>query len=178
MGGVGGGGERSVAAAATTKVGALMARALLVMSCVARLDDEDMGAGGGVEEAWATSRWRLSNADEVRHLMVRESMNGVVGNLVGDRCLVPMQSTRCLIDFIGLQSSGSLQADFIVVICAIQCPDRIHPCFSLCFSSVLAVASLESDCEKGTTDEHKYPYGRKTDLRTKELGDEQKITIF
>uniref|UniRef100_A0A0E0IWY5 Uncharacterized protein n=1 Tax=Oryza nivara TaxID=4536 RepID=A0A0E0IWY5_ORYNI len=81
MGGVGGGGERSVAAAAKTKVGALMARALLVMSCVARLDDEDMGAGGGVEEAWATSRWRLSNADEVRHLMVRESMNGVVGNL-------------------------------------------------------------------------------------------------
>uniref|UniRef100_A0A0E0R2U6 Uncharacterized protein n=1 Tax=Oryza rufipogon TaxID=4529 RepID=A0A0E0R2U6_ORYRU len=69
MGGVGGGGELSVAAAATTEVGALMARALLVMSCVARLDDEDMGAGGGVEEAWATSRWRLSNADEVRHLM-------------------------------------------------------------------------------------------------------------
>uniref|UniRef100_A0A0E0F0Z3 Uncharacterized protein n=1 Tax=Oryza meridionalis TaxID=40149 RepID=A0A0E0F0Z3_9ORYZ len=82
-----------VAAAATTEVGALMARELLVTSRVARLDDEDMGAGGGVEEAWAMSRWRPSNADEVRHLMVRESMNGVVGNPVGDRCLVPMQST-------------------------------------------------------------------------------------
>mgnify|MGYP003702707531 CR=1 FL=1 len=42
------------------------------------------------------------------------------------------------------------------------------------------VVSLELDCEKGTTDErqHKCAYGRKTDLRTKELGDKRKITKF
>uniref|UniRef100_A0A0E0L9I9 Uncharacterized protein n=1 Tax=Oryza punctata TaxID=4537 RepID=A0A0E0L9I9_ORYPU len=70
-----------VAKAAATEAGALMARALLVMSCMARLDDDDMGAGGGVEEAWATSRWWPPCADEVNHLTVRESMHGVVGNL-------------------------------------------------------------------------------------------------
>lgn len=70
-----------VAVAVATEVGALMAMALLVMSCVARLDDKDMGAGGGVEEAWVGSRWRPSRTDEVRHLMVHESMHDVVGNL-------------------------------------------------------------------------------------------------
>ncbi|XP_040379504.1 uncharacterized protein LOC107304023 [Oryza brachyantha] len=49
--------------------GALVARALLAVSCVARLD------GGGGEEAWATSGWRPPGGDEVSHLMVvRESM--------------------------------------------------------------------------------------------------------
>uniref|UniRef100_A0A0D3FT38 Uncharacterized protein n=1 Tax=Oryza barthii TaxID=65489 RepID=A0A0D3FT38_9ORYZ len=51
---------RRVAAAATTEVGALMARALLVMSCVVCLDDEDMGAGGevGYEQVVAVKRRR------------------------------------------------------------------------------------------------------------------------
>uniref|UniRef100_A0A0E0LKG3 Uncharacterized protein n=1 Tax=Oryza punctata TaxID=4537 RepID=A0A0E0LKG3_ORYPU len=49
------------AEAAVTEVGALMARALLVMSRVACLDDEDMGAGGGVEEAWAMSRVQIES---------------------------------------------------------------------------------------------------------------------
>lgn len=53
-----------------------MARALLAMSCVVRrLDGEDVGGGGGVEEAWATSGWRPPRAHEAgRHLVVRESM--------------------------------------------------------------------------------------------------------
>ncbi|KAF0890503.1 hypothetical protein E2562_002860 [Oryza meyeriana var. granulata] len=59
-------------AVAAGGAGALMARALLAMSCVVRLDGE--GAGGGAEEAWATSGWRPPRADEVSHLMVRESM--------------------------------------------------------------------------------------------------------
>ncbi|CAL5068390.1 unnamed protein product [Urochloa decumbens] len=53
----------------------LLARALLAMACgAARLDGE--GAGGGAEEeAWAASGWRPARAaDEVGHLMVRESM--------------------------------------------------------------------------------------------------------
>uniref|UniRef100_A0A0E0M893 Uncharacterized protein n=1 Tax=Oryza punctata TaxID=4537 RepID=A0A0E0M893_ORYPU len=82
-----------VVEAVATEVGALMVRALLVMSCVAHLDDEDMGAAGGVEEAWATSRWWPPRADDVSHLMVHESMHGVVGNPVGDQCRVPRQST-------------------------------------------------------------------------------------
>lgn len=45
-----------VVEAAATKACALMARGLLVMLCVARLDDEDMGAGGGVEQVAATAR--------------------------------------------------------------------------------------------------------------------------
>uniref|UniRef100_A0A0E0KRS5 Uncharacterized protein n=1 Tax=Oryza punctata TaxID=4537 RepID=A0A0E0KRS5_ORYPU len=66
---------RGVAAAGGA--GALMARALLAMSCVVqRLDGEDVGGrGGGMEEAWATSGWRpRARADEVSHLVVRESM--------------------------------------------------------------------------------------------------------
>jgi|UniRef100_A0A0E0H215 hypothetical protein len=65
---------RGVAAAGGA--GALMARALLAMSCVVRrLDGEDVGGGGSVEEAWATSGWRPPRADEAgRHLVVRESM--------------------------------------------------------------------------------------------------------
>uniref|UniRef100_A0A0D3HB31 Uncharacterized protein n=1 Tax=Oryza barthii TaxID=65489 RepID=A0A0D3HB31_9ORYZ len=53
--------------AAATEADALMARTLLVMSCVARLDDEDIGAGGNVEKAWRRA---------------------------GGQCPVPMQSTR------------------------------------------------------------------------------------
>uniref|UniRef100_A0A0A9BN42 Uncharacterized protein n=1 Tax=Arundo donax TaxID=35708 RepID=A0A0A9BN42_ARUDO len=50
-----------------------LARALLAMACGAvRLDGED---GGGAEEAWAASGWRPARAaDEVNHLMVRESL--------------------------------------------------------------------------------------------------------
>uniref|UniRef100_A0A0E0JEX9 Uncharacterized protein n=1 Tax=Oryza punctata TaxID=4537 RepID=A0A0E0JEX9_ORYPU len=40
-----------------------MVRALLVMSCVARLNDEDMGAGGSVKEAWVTSRGSVPSAE-------------------------------------------------------------------------------------------------------------------
>uniref|UniRef100_A0A0E0P606 Uncharacterized protein n=1 Tax=Oryza rufipogon TaxID=4529 RepID=A0A0E0P606_ORYRU len=53
--------------AAGTEAGTLMVRTLLVMSCVARLDDEDIGAGGIVEKAWRRA---------------------------GGQCPVPMQSTR------------------------------------------------------------------------------------
>uniref|UniRef100_I1PVP9 Uncharacterized protein n=1 Tax=Oryza glaberrima TaxID=4538 RepID=I1PVP9_ORYGL len=53
--------------AATTEASALMARTLLVMSCMARLDDEDIGAGGNVEKVWRRA---------------------------GGQCPVPMQSTR------------------------------------------------------------------------------------
>ncbi|KAL5216065.1 hypothetical protein ABZP36_007466 [Zizania latifolia] len=50
-----------------------LARALLAMACAIRLDGEHPG-GGGADEAWATSGWRPPRADEVSHLVVRESM--------------------------------------------------------------------------------------------------------
>jgi hypothetical protein len=59
----------AVVAAAPTLGGAL-ARALLALACAVRFDGED---GGATEEAWAASGWR-PRADEVSHLMVRESM--------------------------------------------------------------------------------------------------------
>ena len=46
-----------------------MARALLALACAVRFDGEDLPT----EEAWAASVWR-PRADEVSHLMVRESM--------------------------------------------------------------------------------------------------------
>ncbi|CAL5026940.1 unnamed protein product [Urochloa decumbens] len=62
----------------TAPAGALLARALLAMACGAvRLDGEDGagGSSGAEEEAWAASGWRPARAaDEVGHLMVRESM--------------------------------------------------------------------------------------------------------
>uniref|UniRef100_A0A0D9W652 Uncharacterized protein n=1 Tax=Leersia perrieri TaxID=77586 RepID=A0A0D9W652_9ORYZ len=74
--GVGGGGEDVGGAVARGGggAGALVARALMAMSCVVRLDGEE--TGGGVEEAWATSGWRPPRAgdDEVSHIMLRESM--------------------------------------------------------------------------------------------------------
>ncbi|CAO2042648.1 unnamed protein product [Urochloa humidicola] len=57
--------------------GALFARAFLAMACgAAGLDGEGYGGDGGAEEeAWAASGWRPARAaDEVGHLMVRESM--------------------------------------------------------------------------------------------------------
>jgi len=56
--------------AAAPAVGGALARALLAMACAIRFDGED---GGATEEAWAASGWR-PRADEVSHLMVRESM--------------------------------------------------------------------------------------------------------
>ncbi|XP_062222909.1 uncharacterized protein LOC133921865 [Phragmites australis] len=57
------------AVAAPTLAGAL-ARALLALACAIRFDGEEYGV---TEEAWAASGWR-PRADEVSHLMVRESM--------------------------------------------------------------------------------------------------------
>ncbi|PWZ04626.1 hypothetical protein Zm00014a_019345 [Zea mays] len=51
-------------------LGGALARALLALACAVRLDGEDVGAA---EEAWAATGWR-PRADEVSHLMVRESM--------------------------------------------------------------------------------------------------------
>ncbi|WVZ74800.1 hypothetical protein U9M48_022936 [Paspalum notatum var. saurae] len=51
-------------------LGGALARALLALACAIRFDGEDVGAA---EEAWAASGWR-PRADEVSHLMVRESM--------------------------------------------------------------------------------------------------------
>uniref|UniRef100_A0A0D9VHP7 Uncharacterized protein n=1 Tax=Leersia perrieri TaxID=77586 RepID=A0A0D9VHP7_9ORYZ len=63
----GGGGEAVVA---TASVGAALARALLALACTVRFD----GGEGSTEEAWAAaSAWR-PRADEVSHLMVRDSM--------------------------------------------------------------------------------------------------------
>nr|ACG30339.1 hypothetical protein [Zea mays] len=54
----------------TPTLGGALARALLALACAVRLDGEDVGAA---EEAWAATGWR-PRADEVSHLMVRESM--------------------------------------------------------------------------------------------------------
>ena len=58
------------AAVAPPTLGGALARALLAMACAIRFDGED---GGATDEAWAASGWR-PRADEVSHLMVRESM--------------------------------------------------------------------------------------------------------
>ncbi|KAG8082339.1 hypothetical protein GUJ93_ZPchr0014g46752 [Zizania palustris] len=52
--------------------GALARALLLAMACAVRLDGEH--PGGGADEAWATSGWRPPRADEVSHLVARESM--------------------------------------------------------------------------------------------------------
>lgn len=57
------------AAAVAPSVGGSLARALLALACAVRFDGEDLPT----EEAWAASVWR-PRADEVSHLMVRESM--------------------------------------------------------------------------------------------------------
>ncbi|VAI57910.1 unnamed protein product [Triticum turgidum subsp. durum] len=57
------------AAAVAPSVGGALARALLALACAVRFDGEDLPT----EEAWAASVWR-PRADEVSHLMVRESM--------------------------------------------------------------------------------------------------------
>ncbi|XP_040376954.1 uncharacterized protein LOC121053562 [Oryza brachyantha] len=69
--GGGGAGDAAAAAVVPTSVGAALARALLALACTIRFDGED--GGGATEEAWAASGWR-PRADEVSHLMVRESM--------------------------------------------------------------------------------------------------------
>jgi hypothetical protein len=51
-------------------LGGALARALLALACAIRFDGEDVGA---TEEAWSATGWR-PRADEVSHLMVRESM--------------------------------------------------------------------------------------------------------
>jgi hypothetical protein len=64
--------ENGGAAAHTTvapSVAGALARALLALACAVRFDGDGMSA----EEAWAASAWR-PRADEVSHLMVRESM--------------------------------------------------------------------------------------------------------
>ncbi|OEL38543.1 hypothetical protein BAE44_0000438 [Dichanthelium oligosanthes] len=58
------------AAVVAPTLGSALARALLALACAIRFDGED---GGAMEEAWAASGWR-PRADEVSHLMVRESM--------------------------------------------------------------------------------------------------------
>lgn len=58
------------AAVVAPTLGGALARALLALACAVRFDGED---GGATEEAWAASGWR-PRADEVSHLMVRESM--------------------------------------------------------------------------------------------------------
>ena len=55
--------------AARASVAGALARALLALACAVRFD----GDGMSTEEAWAASAWR-PRADEVSHLMVRESM--------------------------------------------------------------------------------------------------------
>ncbi|KAL5208417.1 hypothetical protein ABZP36_032852 [Zizania latifolia] len=68
----GGGVAGAAAVVAPISVGAALARALLALACnIIRFDSED--GGGATEEAWAASGWR-PRADEVSHLMVRESM--------------------------------------------------------------------------------------------------------
>ncbi|KAG8071242.1 hypothetical protein GUJ93_ZPchr0006g42416 [Zizania palustris] len=67
----GGGGGGAGAAVAPISVGAVLTRALLALACIIRFDGGD--GGGAMEEAWAASGWR-PRADEVSHLMVRESM--------------------------------------------------------------------------------------------------------
>ncbi|XP_066327745.1 uncharacterized protein [Miscanthus floridulus] len=57
-------------AVAAPTLGSALARALLALACAIRFDGEDVGA---TEEAWAATGWR-PRADEVSHLMVRESM--------------------------------------------------------------------------------------------------------
>uniref|UniRef100_A0ACD5YN21 Uncharacterized protein n=1 Tax=Avena sativa TaxID=4498 RepID=A0ACD5YN21_AVESA len=64
----GGGGAARATTVAPSVAGAL-ARALLALACAVRFD----GDGMSTEEAWAASAWR-PRADEVSHLMVRESM--------------------------------------------------------------------------------------------------------
>ncbi|EEE63752.1 hypothetical protein OsJ_18571 [Oryza sativa Japonica Group] len=49
--------------AAATKADALMARTLLMMSCVARLDDEDIGTGGNVDKAWRRAGGQCPSTD-------------------------------------------------------------------------------------------------------------------
>jgi hypothetical protein len=56
-------------AAVAPSVAGALARALLALACAVRFD----GDGMSTEEAWAASAWR-PRADEVSHLMVRESM--------------------------------------------------------------------------------------------------------
>jgi hypothetical protein len=48
--------------------------AVLALACAVRFDGEEYGA---TEEAWAASGWR-PRADEVSHLMVRESMRHAI----------------------------------------------------------------------------------------------------
>ncbi|CAL5057415.1 unnamed protein product [Urochloa decumbens] len=70
-GGDGAQGAAGAAAAVAPTLGGALARALLALACAVRFDGED---GGATEEAaWAASGWR-PRADEVSHLMVRESM--------------------------------------------------------------------------------------------------------
>ncbi|AQK53239.1 hypothetical protein Zm00014a_043980 [Zea mays] len=52
-------------------LGGALARALLALACAIRFDGADVSA---TEEAWAVTGWRPRAADEVSHLMVRESM--------------------------------------------------------------------------------------------------------
>ncbi|KAF8652980.1 hypothetical protein HU200_062413 [Digitaria exilis] len=71
-----GGGEGDGGAAAPAvgpTLGGALARALLALACAIRFDGEDGGGATAAEEAWAASGWR-PRADEVSHLMVRESM--------------------------------------------------------------------------------------------------------
>ncbi|KAL6634064.1 hypothetical protein ACP70R_026735 [Stipagrostis hirtigluma subsp. patula] len=71
VGGVGDAGPGAVAAVVAPSVGGALARALLALACAVRFDGDEYGVA--TEEAWAASGWR-PRADEVSHLMVRESM--------------------------------------------------------------------------------------------------------
>ncbi|GJM85398.1 hypothetical protein PR202_ga01844 [Eleusine coracana subsp. coracana] len=66
----GGDDDAPAAAAVAPTVGGALARALLALACAVRFDGEEYGV---TEEALAASGWR-PRADEVSHLMVRESM--------------------------------------------------------------------------------------------------------
>ncbi|KAL6899674.1 hypothetical protein ACP4OV_006332 [Aristida adscensionis] len=73
-GGAGAGDAAAAVAVAPASVGGALARALLALACAVRFDGgEEHGHGVATEEAWAASGWR-PRADEVSHLMVRESM--------------------------------------------------------------------------------------------------------
>jgi hypothetical protein len=65
-----GGGDDAPAAVVAPTVGGALARALLALACAVRFDGEEYGV---TEDAWVASGWR-PRADEVGHLMVRESM--------------------------------------------------------------------------------------------------------
>ncbi|EEC79241.1 hypothetical protein OsI_19992 [Oryza sativa Indica Group] len=82
--------------AAATKADALMARTLLMMSCVARLDDEDIGTGGNVDKAWRRAGGQCPSTDAKYQIIQivpwdgvcnRQAINSLRAMRRGDRYL-------------------------------------------------------------------------------------------